>query len=58
MNDQPNRTRYWRRNLLYVKVLLAVWLLVSYGFGILWVDQLDPNTRNIIYSIEYINLLF
>ncbi len=44
MNDQPNRTRYWRRNLLYVEVLLAVWLLVSYGFGILWVDQLDRLT--------------
>ena len=44
MNDRPNRTRYWRRNLLYVEVLLAVWLLVSYGFGILWVDQLDRLT--------------
>ena len=29
---------------MYVAVLLAVWLLVSYGFGILWVDQLDRLT--------------
>ena len=32
---------YWRRNLTYVAVLLTVWFLVSYGAGILFVEQLN-----------------
>ena len=35
------RARYWRKNLTWLGGLLAVWFLVSYGCGILWVDQLD-----------------
>jgi len=38
----PDRQRaYWRRNLLYVGVLLAVWAAVSYGAAILFADALD-----------------
>ncbi len=38
----PSAARaYWRRNLTYVGVLLAIWFLVSYGFGILLVDVLN-----------------
>jgi putative solute:sodium symporter small subunit len=33
--------RYWRRNLQYVALLLALWALVSFGFGIFWKDALD-----------------
>ncbi len=36
-----DRRKYWRRNLLYVEILLAVWFLVSLGCGVLFVDQLD-----------------
>ncbi len=32
---------YWRGNLKYLSILLIIWFLVSYGCGILWVDQLD-----------------
>lgn len=32
---------YWRRNVRYMGMLLAVWFVVSYGFGILLVDQLN-----------------
>ena len=35
------RRQYWRTNLKYLAVLLSVWFVVSYGFGILLVDQLD-----------------
>jgi putative solute:sodium symporter small subunit len=35
------RRAYWRKNIGYVLSLLAVWFLVSYGCGILFVDQLD-----------------
>ncbi|MFQ5639349.1 MAG: DUF4212 domain-containing protein [bacterium] len=33
--------QYWLKNLQYVIILLAVWFIVSYGFGILLVEQLD-----------------
>lgn len=32
---------YWRRNLSYIAVLLAVWAAVSYGAGILLAEVLD-----------------
>ncbi len=32
---------YWRRNIRYVGILLAVWFTVSYGFGILLAEPLD-----------------
>ena len=35
------QAEYWRRNLRYVGVLLAVWFVVSFGFGVLFVDVLD-----------------
>jgi putative solute:sodium symporter small subunit len=41
MQGINNRDLYWRRNLLYVGVLLVVWFAVSFGAGILFVDQLD-----------------
>ncbi len=39
--DSRDRAAYWRRNLTYVGILLAIWFLVSYGFGILFVEQLN-----------------
>ncbi len=35
------RQAYWKRNLTYVGLLLGVWFVVSYGFGILLVEQLN-----------------
>jgi len=32
---------YWRSNLKIVSILLAIWFLVSFGFGIIWSDLLD-----------------
>ena len=32
---------YWRRNLQYLGVLLSIWFLVSFGFGILLREPLD-----------------
>jgi putative solute:sodium symporter small subunit len=40
MSDDRRRL-YWVRNLTYVGVLLAIWFTVSYGFGILLVEQLN-----------------
>ncbi len=30
---------YWKENLRYLFILLVIWFIVSYGFGILLVDQ-------------------
>jgi putative solute:sodium symporter small subunit len=32
---------YWKKNLQYLAILLGIWFLVSYGFGILLKDALD-----------------
>jgi putative solute:sodium symporter small subunit len=32
---------YWRRNLSYIAILLAIWASVSYGASILFADHLD-----------------
>ena len=39
--DQDRRKEYWRRNLRLVAILLTIWFLVSYGCGILFVDELN-----------------
>jgi putative solute:sodium symporter small subunit len=36
-----NRASYWRANLALLSVLLFIWFLVSYGFGILLVEPLN-----------------
>ena len=41
MNNQEKMTEYWKRNLRYLAILLSIWFLVSYGFGILFVDALN-----------------
>ena len=38
MNIKQN---YWKTNLKYLLVLLFIWFTVSFGFGILLVDQLN-----------------
>lgn len=36
-----NRSAYWKANLSLLTVLLIVWFVVSYGFGILLVEPLN-----------------
>ena len=33
--------RYWRKNLLTLVVLLVLWFVISFGFGILLVEPLN-----------------
>ena len=33
--------QYWRSNLQIISILLSIWFLVSFGFGIIWSDSLD-----------------
>ena len=38
---KTDRTEYWRKNIRIVLILLSIWFLVSYVFGILLVDTLN-----------------
>ncbi len=33
--------KYWKENLKYLGILLIIWFIVSFGFGILWVEELN-----------------
>lgn len=33
--------KYWQENLKYLTILMSIWFIVSYGFGIIFVDQLN-----------------
>jgi putative solute:sodium symporter small subunit len=38
---RERRQAYWKRNLRILLTLLAVWFVVSYGFGIILVEPLN-----------------
>lgn len=35
------RKEYWLANLKILSILLSIWFLVSFGFGIIWSEALD-----------------
>ena len=39
--SNEKRLAYWRANLRLVAACLAIWFVVSFGFGILLVEQLN-----------------
>ena len=41
MSKANNLKEYWKKNISYVLILLSIWFTVSYGFGILLVEQLN-----------------
>jgi len=41
MEDKQHMKAYWRTNLTYLAVLLTIWFIVSYGCGILFVEELN-----------------
>ena len=44
MSPSPTKMeRYWKKNLQTLALLLFIWFLVSFGFGILWVEELNTN---------------
>ena len=36
-----NLKEYWKKNLRYLAILLVIWFIVSYGCGILFVEDLN-----------------
>ncbi|MFP4071444.1 MAG: DUF4212 domain-containing protein [Desulfovibrionales bacterium] len=41
MDKDQTLKQYWRTNLKYLIVLLSIWFVVSFGFGILLVEPLN-----------------
>lgn len=41
MSTPENGRAYWRANLKLLAVLLTIWFVVSYGFGVLLVEPLN-----------------
>ncbi|MEQ8860090.1 MAG: DUF4212 domain-containing protein [Pseudomonadales bacterium] len=41
MSTRENGRAYWRANLKLLGVLLVIWFTVSYGFGVLLVEELN-----------------
>ena len=41
MQSNLKNQKYWKKNLKYLAILLSIWFLVSFGFGILLVDKLN-----------------
>lgn len=41
MSSNKDLKKYWKTNLKYLAILLSIWFVVSYGFGILLVDELN-----------------
>ncbi|MDQ3392568.1 MAG: DUF4212 domain-containing protein [Bacteroidota bacterium] len=39
--DKISRKNYWKKNLQYLSILLAIWFLVSFGAGILFAESLN-----------------
>jgi len=39
--DKKSRQDYWKKNIRILLTLLTVWFIVSFGFGILLVEQLN-----------------
>ncbi|GAA0875287.1 DUF4212 domain-containing protein [Wandonia haliotis] len=41
MNTKSRAKAYWKENLRYLRVLLIIWFLVSFGAGIIFKDFLN-----------------
>ncbi|WP_034043035.1 DUF4212 domain-containing protein [Wocania ichthyoenteri] len=36
-----NKKKYWKENQKYLAIILSIWFVVSFGFGIIWADELN-----------------
>ena len=43
IESNERHAEYWRRNIRYVLSLMAVWFVVSFGFGIVFAEPLNGS---------------
>lgn len=39
--SNKEHSKYWKENIKYLIILMSIWFVVSYGFGILLVEPLN-----------------
>ena len=39
--QQSSQRSYWKKNVRYLVILLSIWFVVSFGFGIILVEPLN-----------------
>tara|TARA_B100000767_G_scaffold259185_1_gene268729 strand:+ start:7936 stop:8184 length:249 start_codon:yes stop_codon:yes gene_type:complete len=39
--EKSNMNNYWKTNLKYLGILLSIWFIVSFGFGILFTEFMN-----------------
>ena len=54
MMNEENNDAYWKANIRLMLILLSIWFLVSFVFGILLVDTL--NQIQFFGSVSYTHL--
>ena len=35
------KEKYWKKNIFYLRILLTIWFICSFGFGILFAEKLN-----------------
>ena len=35
------KNNYWKKNIRYITILLSIWFIVSFGCGIIFLEQLN-----------------
>lgn len=41
MKERTPMENYWKKNITYVLLLLGIWFICSYGFGVLMAEELN-----------------
>ena len=44
------KNTYWKKNIRYIGILLSLWFIVSFGCGILFVEQLNTIQIGVLNS--------
>jgi len=39
--NKEKRSKYWRANIRLLSICLAIWFVCSFGFGVIFVEQLN-----------------
>ena len=56
--NKEDRLRYWKKNLSYLLILLAIWFTASFILGITFVDYLDGVKRTSDGVVDNPNSIF
>ena len=47
------KEKYWKKNILYLRILLTIWFISSFGFGILFAEDLNSILPRRVSSWDF-----